>query len=216
MAAHVTCPVCGARNAAGAPWCGQCYTPFRSSDQAEEKADETFGVGEHQDTGQLELLLPPAKPQEPTGATWTCRVCDAVNPIEETNCWVCGLSIFESFEPKPEPVDAAQAVRRAILLPGFGHAAAGQSLLGGSIALLVVLSLLFGVMLLVSRAVSAGVTLVILAIGVWAVSILDAYRWSRGETSDVLLRPRIVTMLVGVLVTVIIIAAVSAQGRVNR
>lgn len=59
---------------------------------------------------------------------WTCPVCRLENPMEETTCPRCGASFAELFRgPARRPrVSSNRAVRLSLMLPGLGHAAAGQ------------------------------------------------------------------------------------------
>lgn len=200
---HKICPVCGARNAEGALWCGQCYAMF-GTDEAE--SEETLPAEQ--------LPLRPPLPDTPSGPVWTCTVCGTEHSIEESTCPVCGTSMFAAFV-EPEPMDPKQALVRGLLIPGFGHGVAGQGLLGGAIGLLVLVSALFGVLLIVGGAAGGGWGLGLAAVATWLVSAMDAFHLARGETSEVLLRPRVVTVLAGVVVAFVIIVALAAQGKVQ-
>ena len=71
----------------------------------------------------------------------------------------------------------------------------------------------FGVALLVTGVVTFGLPLVLVAIGVWIAAALDAVRIAAGQTGDgLLLKPRVVTALVGLVLVVMILAAMSTQG----
>jgi ribosomal protein L40E len=207
MSSHVVCPNCGARNAVGAPWCGQCYRPLGE----DEDAVQTMTGVTDDDQMRLDLSLPnvPRIGEE----SWSCAVCGTTNPLAESNCAACGTSIFETFAAdQSEPSNPRSAVLRGLLLPGFGHGVAGQTLLGATVAALVVVAMTLGIMLLVHGAVTAGILLVLIAVGVWVVGAADAYRWARGEQAEVVLRPRVLTVLVGVVFVVLIVVAVSTQG----
>jgi hypothetical protein len=187
-------------------WCGQCYRPLPGdSDEPVHQTDDAGG-------GQLTMEL--ALPETPRigREEWTCTVCGSVNPLTESDCSVCGSSIFEAFKPEPpEPVDARTAMLRSLFLPGLGHAFARQPLLGVSVGALVLVSLALGVVLLVLGVMLAGVALVLIGLGAWGVGVVDAYHWARGETDQVVLRPRVLTVVVAVVLMVLIAVAVATQ-----
>ena len=211
MPRHVICPNCGARNAAGALWCGQCYRPFAQESEgtdAERPAPEITATAD----GQISMELPLPKAPRISEGTWVCSVCGTSNPLADSYCAACGSSIFEAFKREERrQVDPRSAVLRAVLLPGLGHAYAGQTLLGMSGGALAARSLLLGAVFIVLGFVAVGVLLVLVGVGVWGIGVLDAFRWARGETSEVVLRPRVLTALVGAVLLVLIIVAVSAQ-----
>lgn len=211
MSTHVICPECGARNAQGAPWCGQCYRPL--AEPQEEPAPVTPVGDTVMDDPQMQLEL--ALPDTPRSGReiWTCVVCENVNPLTESLCPVCGASIFDAFrEPPPEPRDPQRALLRGLLAPGLGHLYARQAILGASVAALVVVGLALGVVLMVNGVKLAGLGLVLIGVGVWVVGAMDAYRWARRELDEVLLRPRVLTVIMGVILILLVAAAISARG----
>jgi len=211
MPRHVICPNCGARNAVGALWCGQCYGPFA---QESEGTDAERSVPEISSTtgGQISMELPLPKAPRISEGTWACSVCGISNPLAESYCGACGSSIFEAFKTEEErQVEPRSAVLRGLLLPGLGHVYAGQALLGASVGALATVSLLLGAVLIVLAVVPAGILLVLIGAGVWGVGALDAFRWARGETREVVLRPHVLTALVGAVMLILIIVVVSTQ-----
>jgi len=212
MPRHVICPNCGARNTVGALWCGQCYRPFaqeaEGADAEHPEPDITVPA-----QGQIAMDLPLPETPRLGGGAWTCPVCGVGNPLADSYCAACGSSIFEAFKTEEQQsVDARGAVLRGLLLPGLGHAYAGQALLGVSVGALVAMSLLLGVMLITHDVLFAGILFVVVGVGVWGIGVLDAFRWSRGEIHGIMLRPRVLTALVGAVLLVLIIVMVSAQG----
>ena len=211
MPKHVICPNCGARNAVGALWCGQCYRPFQQSDEidTDTAGPEVAATAE----GQMTMELPLRETPRISEGAWACSVCGISNPLAESNCAACGSSIFEAFKAvEKRRVDPRRAAMRGLLLPGLGHAYAGQSLLGVSVGALVVLSLFLGAMLVTLGVVPAGILLILVGVGVWAVGVLDAVRWAQGQDREVVLRPHVLTALVGVVLLILIIVAISAKG----
>lgn len=137
------CPNCGAANAEGAEWCTMCLQRF----DGEEPGTETPAEGQVQveptevvselrelttDGGAQDRTSEELATQDPdTGdvskiATWTCKTCEATNPLEENVCSVCGRSIFEAFgatQDRPALRDDADGSVAAVLsfIPGAGH-----------------------------------------------------------------------------------------------
>lgn len=211
MAEPNTCPTCRARNPADAQWCGQCFEPLGQREEPVGTVDspESAAVSEPAEP-------PPGASDGSAGPSWTCSICDTVNPVASSECRACGSAIFESFggsEEKHLEVDPRSTLLRSLVFPGLGHFPVGQSPLGVAIGGLVLVSLGFGVILMVSGLGPYGLFLVLVAVGLWLVAALDAYRWANGEPDEVLLRPKVLTILVGVVVAVVILAVMVTQGR---
>lgn len=101
---------------------------------------------------------------------------------------------------------------RGLLFPGLGHFAVRLGPLGAAIGGLALLSVAFGILLMVSGMFPYGLSLVLVAVGLWVLAALDAYRMAGGAADEMVLRPRVLTVLVGVVVAVVILAVLSAQG----
>jgi hypothetical protein len=110
-------------------------------------------------------------------------------------------------------VDPQQALFRSVMFPGLGHAYAKQGLLGSAIGGLALMSLGFGIGLVATGVGSFGWPLLAQALGVWIAAAFDAYRIADGqELKSLLLKPRVITALVGsVMVTVILAATLRGQ-----
>lgn len=105
-----TCADCGARNAEGAPWCTQCYTPFGSSPQA--------GGGQAGESGAGEEPAPdPARgsPADVTGA-------NASGPVEGPTTDVTGAGASAPAAGSPTNVAASSASRTPQQQPSTGQA----------------------------------------------------------------------------------------------
>jgi hypothetical protein len=158
----ITCPSCGAGNAASASWCGQCFAVFA---QESDSGADGPGTGARLPAGTTDRSPPEEAPstpsapsgirepgeavaaglrQGPEGLEWSCVACEVYNPLEASTCVVCGTPFTARFTEREaaEPVDWDAALRRNLLLPGLGHMAAGHS--GSGVARM----LLFGVWLL--------------------------------------------------------------------
>ncbi len=99
------------------------------------------------------------------------------------------------------------------MFPGLGHVYAKQSLLGSAISGLALMSLGFGIGLVATGVGSFGWPLLLQALGVWVAAAFDAYRIAEGqEMKSLLLKPRVITALVGsAMVTMIL--AVTLRGQ---
>jgi hypothetical protein len=139
--------------------------------------------------------------------------CDTVVPVEQAECPACHQSIFDSFgggEAGPG-VDPKEALRWSAI-PGGGHFKAGQGLLGLTIGLLSLVSLVFGIVLVFSRRVPWGAAQIFIGVLLWAIAANDAYRYAQGDTDQVLLRPRVLSIVAGLWFIILVAAAISAQG----
>jgi len=219
MADTVICSQCGARNSAGIEWCGQCFAalageagPWPDAPMANEPIAAPADIGVTGAT--VEAPARATDIEEPsvtkTGA-WVCTVCDTANPLEDQQCSACGTSIFTVFGAEDEEkteVDPQRALLRSIMFPGLGHAIAGQGLLGSAIGGLALMALGFGIALAATQAGSFGWPLLLLALGIWVAAAFDAFRIASGEADVVFLRPRVVTALVGLVMSVVVLAAI--------
>ncbi len=165
--------------------------------------------------------VPPAPPGGPPSeaddvTTWLCRVCETANPLTESTCSACGASIYQSFGAEREEgptVAPAAALRLALLLPGLGHAKAGQGLLGMMLGVVMALSLIFGISLVALGRAPLGWLLILIAVGVYLVGAMDAYRWAQGRPDEVLLRPRVLVIVFGFVFAVLLVATFQLVGQ---
>ena len=222
MTDPVVCSHCGARNPAEAEWCGQCFAPL--SDRIEDReipppAGETAEPARAVREDVVAMATPvgtadgaqPEGPVAPAKGTWVCSVCEVTNALETEQCSACGTSIFTSFGAAVEEqvrVDPQQALLRSVVFPGLGHAYAKQGLLGSAIGGLAIMSIGFGIGLVVTGVGDLGWPILLQAAGVWVAAAFDAYRIAGGqETSALLLKPRVITALVGGVMITVILAA---------
>jgi hypothetical protein len=115
----VHCPFCGARNAAGAKFCGAC-----GGDLAGAAARESGRVvGAHR--------------REPA-ADVQCPTCGTANPASNRSCSNCGAPLTKEPTPAPKPAAPTGAVRRGLpLIP----------LLGGGLLCALAAFVVFGLLL---------------------------------------------------------------------
>lgn len=222
MSDQVVCSQCGARSPAEADWCGQCFAslgehteeghgPSTAGDLIEIPAAAPTQIAEPASQSPLDEgddLNPDPGPQV---GTWVCTVCGISNPLELELCSACGTSVFTSFGAaveEPVKVDPQHALLRSLVFPGLGHAYAKQGLLGLAIGGLALMSLGFGIGLVVTGVGSFGWPLILQTAGVWVAAAFDAYRIAGGQGPEtLLLRPRVVTALVGTVMVVVMMAA---------
>lgn len=196
MSEPVRCPSCGASNAPGATWCGQCFTRFDSSGQAPAAVSAAPERSDAPEPGpEPHLQVVRSGPIERTKGRlqWHCPACDTENPIDASVCSVCGTpmaAIFGATTKKELKRVGPKAVAYSMLLPGLGHGWAGR--IGDAIARGVLFCWTLGVGLLLitrkgSRAAGTfrgiGAVFVIAAIAVWMISFLEAQRLSKGDAS---------------------------------
>lgn len=125
------CPNCGAANAEAAEWCTMCLQRFDGEEPGTETpAQAQVQVEPTEVVSELRELTTDGGGQDPQRpskiATWTCKTCEATNPLEENVCSVCGRSIFEAFgatQDRPALRDDADGSVAAVLsfIPGAGH-----------------------------------------------------------------------------------------------
>jgi len=142
--------------------------------------------------------------------------CDTAVPVEQSECPVCHQSIYDSFGGGKQAGVDPNVVLRWSAIPGGGHFKVGQGLLGFTIGLLSLVSLVFGVVLVMSRRVPWGAAQIFIGILLWAIAANDAFRFAQGNTSQVMLRPRILSVVAGVWFIILVAAAISAQGAIPR
>jgi ribosomal protein L40E len=221
MADLVVCSQCGARNPAEIEWCGQCFASLADAAGNEPDVPTIDYPNETLNEDQPGVLLteipPPADAEqqtqastEPTPSSWVCPVCETPNPLEAQECSACGTSIYTAFgatDDEKVQVDPQQALFRSVMFPGLGHAYAKQGLLGSAIGGLTLMALGFGIALVAIGVGTFGWPLVLLALGIWVAAAFDAFRIASGQSGGLLLRPRIITALVGSVMIEVILAA---------
>lgn len=142
------------------------------------------------------------------GATWTCRSCESANPLEVDVCHACGISIFDGFGGADDAVPNLTLNEATLwaLIPGAGHMKMGHALWGLIILVAVVTLWIFGVWLGVSDSLGTGLVFMAVALGLLAVSVVDARTLASGG-SRLILAPRTLSIvfgaaIVGIMATV--------------
>jgi hypothetical protein len=209
----VRCAACGARNAATAGWCTQCYAPLGAA--APPPAEEVVSPD----------LLPPSDRdvRDREGVVeWRCTRCDTWSPLLAASCVTCGGARQGFGEREPErarpDLDPRLLTGASVVLPGAGHLLAGR--VGTGTARLLLWSLwLVGGLSTARGAGSAlvatpGLVLLAGAAALWAATIVDARRLTAGDDREVLAPRPLLWLVGGVLVALVL--AVSAAAFLGR
>ncbi|HEX2025354.1 MAG TPA: hypothetical protein VHH92_03060, partial [Actinomycetota bacterium] len=147
------------------------------------------------------------------GVVWECPTCQGENPIDATACRSCGTPfarLLEEERRRPQ-VEPARAARLSLLFPGLGHAAAGRGAEGVARAVVFVYALATALTIVVMRAgdgfgpflplflISAAA-----AVGLYAVTAVDAGRLARGEDPILSTRALLYGAVALMLLTIVI------------
>lgn len=210
-----TCSACGAHNPPEAEWCTLCFARFQEHTEPVVQpavADPMTDQAERSVPGeQLSLIADDRN-------TWQCRYCEARVTLEESTCPRCQQSIYDSYgggETSESKLEDAAALRWA-WIPGAGHQRLGHGVLGVAIGFSVLLSALFGVVLLRAGRSGHGWVLIFITVATWLASLHDVLRIARNQHGEMLLRPRVLSVIAGVVFMVIVGASVSAQSAINQ
>lgn len=150
-----------------------------------------------------------------SGSTWTCRTCENVNPMSIDACTVCGTTIFQTMGAETDEITLSQDQGlRLGLVPGLAHGRLGEPVLGFIIALLVLACVAFAVVFIQSGGAVWGLIVGLVGLLTWVVSIVDVNQRIAGATP--LLRPRVMTILGGVVILVIMVAGFVAGATAVR
>lgn len=159
---------------------------------------------------------------------WICATCATVNPMDSLTCTVCGASLAELF--KTEGSEGSEAGKKdpeiatilSAILPGAGHFYAGRHGDGFARAVLFLTSFGFGIGLLAqtSGKKGAGLALVVevpfflAALGIWAVTLVDARSATRGGRQIITTQILFYTTLAltGLLVLGVLVLAMKLSG----
>ena len=238
----VNCPACGAANPSGSEWCGQCFAGFAVASSPPRPAEPPTTRPVQSHPGPVRSSAPPAGskgpggpptpptrsdfpgpasptppvegPQADLGGGWNCASCGTANPVSSDICRSCNTSIYETFGADENDRVEIDPTTAAVwgLLPGGGHFKVGQAGLGLAVAGLLVTALVFGALMMGGNRSAVGIVLLLVSGVAWAISIYDATRFAAHNEDAVLLRPKVITMAMGLVFAVVIVAAVSITG----
>ncbi len=191
------CPACGASNPPDAAWCGQCYATLEppAAPSRGPVADPEPPVALRPANPPAPVL--PASDRRPAaapvlrdgdaGLEWACPTCGSYSSLDETRCRVCATPFtagFTSGAPATAPPSWSAALAVTAVAPGAGHIAARRTGTGLARLLLFFTWAAGGVFLLRGGGPStapAAAPLLLGAAVLWATSLLDVHRLSRGE-----------------------------------
>lgn len=145
--------------------------------------------------------------QPAPGPTWVCKTCDTVNSMNADQCSVCNTTIFASFgaasegEPLLEPDEAM----RYALVPGLAHLKMDQGMHGITIGVLVAALWFMGVLLLFGGQILVALALLVISLVILGGSVHDAIRIAERKADEIILKPRILTMIGGLAVLMVIV-----------
>ncbi|MGH2756564.1 MAG: hypothetical protein ACRDI3_02110 [Actinomycetota bacterium] len=227
MAESFRCPDCGALNARGAEWCGQCLTRFVTTPPPPPPPPPGAAAPAAPTTqpGHAPGSAPAARPRTTgrkgaftvteTGITWRCSRCDTDNPLEAQVCSVCGTTFADSMQPPKERVehDPNTVALYSLFFPGAGHwfmDMRPQAIARGVLSVWVIaVALITGI----QGSLVLALPFAAVAFVLWVLGSHDAYREARGEHSSVILKGRMWLAIVLGLLFLIFIALVTAAIR---
>lgn len=210
-----------------AEWCGQCYARLDRAGVGSAQAAQGQGSAQAakepqgQVAAQVTLSGSGSVRRTDRGLLWTCPRCDSENPIEWRVCSRCGTKferLFGASDERPK-FDPDRAMRLSLLFPGAGHIAAGRAADGIARAVVFVWTALTAVTFLVMRGGRPGPFLAVLlpyvaaAVGVYAVSVVDARRAAEGDPPVVSSRMMLYGVVGLILFTVATLFLFSARVR---
>lgn len=208
----INCPSCDATNRVGAPWCGQCYTPFTGA--ATDPAVETE---EAVAAAQLPLERVAAETvhyieSRPAASGWECRFCGTPNPVSNTECLTCYRSIFDTFTetPRRRDFDPRDALRWSLIAPGLGLIKVGDRARGTAIAVISAFGVIAAVVLALVDIGWPALVLFTIGIGTWLVAARDAMVVAVGRPGEIWLTRQALSFIA--ILAVVITGLALAQG----
>jgi hypothetical protein len=232
------CPNCGGLVGEDARWCGQCLTPLDAEalEAAPRPPGPSAGPTERGSAGPGPRAAPtasagsaprlsgPIRPG-PQGVVWECPTCQTESPIDATTCQGCETPFARLLEEerRDPQVEPARATRLSLLFPGLGHAAAGRGAEGLARAVVFAYAFATALTIVIMRAGAGfGPFLPLLlisataAIGLYAVTALDAGRLPRGEdpilSTRVLLYGAVALMLLTIVIFLVLGTRLGGRG----
>lgn len=231
MPGSLRCPNCGGLNPPEAEWCGQCLQRFvartppppppppgMTDAAATSAAAQTPGPVAAPAPGPVAVQKRGAFTVTEEGIKWTCQRCETENPLEESICSVCGTTFADSMRPPVErPVrDPNTVAMYSLFFPGAGHWYLGMK--GSAVArgILSTWVVLVAILAAVGGSVLMAAIFGLAAFVLWVLAAHDGYREARGETSAVILKPRMFVYVVIGLLLLMVTMLVTTSFRVNR
>lgn len=152
------------------------------------------------------------------GITWKCTRCDTDNPLDATECAVCGTTFADSMRPPVERPDRDpnSVALYSLFFPGAGHWYLGLKAAAVARAIVSIWVVSIGLLAAIAGQVLMAATFGLIAFALWGVTAHDAYREARGEPKMVLLQGRAFVYVVLGLLGLIGVLLVTAALRANR
>jgi ribosomal protein L40E len=191
---------------------------------------DTGQVGEAQDDEAQDDTGQPAAPVVATpvqhgafsvsaaGITWTCPICETVNPLSASICDVCGATFAEALgEKKPElpNKDPNTAALVSFILPGAGHAYLGlwgQAIARGIFGLWALLVVVISTASDQTGTKTIAVVFGLVTLVLWVLGAHDAFREARHEPGQVVLKGKVyLYLMLGLLMLLMVLLMVTSM-----
>lgn len=200
------CPSCGAKNAPGAEWCGQCLKRFQAPPPPPpppvvEAAPATPAAPTSEAAIKPGVERAGFRSTE-EGILWRCSQCENENRLEDEACSVCGTPFADSMRPPPPPRpqrDPGTTALISLFFPGAGHAYLGlwaQAVARAVVSVWVIAMTLFFAIGGKGGSMPVAVLFALMGFGLWGTAAHDAFREANGEPGQALLQGRRFTYLV--------------------
>jgi hypothetical protein len=208
----VICPACGARNAAKAAWCSQCYAPLGAA----ADTDPETGVREpdvrERDIRERDVRERDVRERDGE-VEWRCGACGGWTPLHLAACLHCASprrGFGEAATPvRTFPSGGGVVLAASLVLPGLGHLLVGRS--GTGLARIVLAVLWVGGGLSLVRngggGTAPGLILLAGALVLWLATAVDARYLAAGSRTE-LLGSRALAVLVAVVTGGLVLATV--------
>jgi predicted RNA-binding Zn-ribbon protein involved in translation (DUF1610 family) len=198
-----------------AEWCTQCLTRLDRPAPSGSSAPGGATVPRRPSTEQGGRAIRSSE----QGVVWACPTCEAENPIETMSCRTCGTPFGKLLaEPEDRPrTDPARATAYSLLFPGLGHMVAGRGAEGAARAVIFGYAAATAIIILVMTRGGPGpflsllVASALVAVGLYAVSAMDAARVARGEPPIVSARILLYGGAGLILLTVVVLVVVGVR-----
>ena len=153
------------------------------------------------------------------GITWTCKWCEARNPLAAQRCSVCGAGFGEILKEEKLHVarDPGTVALLSLFFPGAGHAYMGLWGQGVARAVISIWALLvcFFAGVQGGEGMLLAIVFGVVAFALWVIAAHDAFREASGSPALTLIKNShflyLVLGLLGLQISIVFIAALSAR-----
>jgi hypothetical protein len=212
------CASCGALLYEGAAWCGMCFEPVASQDDAGiARAPEPPSAAQPREPErQADPALIASATEVTAQPSWPCPICESRNAIDLDFCATCGASFASLMrqETTRVKVDPRAAFRRSLVFPGLGHRMVpGREVDGFARGVLFAMLLIATLMLGLSGVLAGAVLFLFLiylgaSVLVYLLSALEAARLAEGGEPIVSSRTLLWATVAILLLSIVMIAFV--------